>query len=283
MKWSLVTFGAGHWSWSLSTSRLRSQALRSREFADVSVKGEAWLRKKHSHIWSYAQTESGRRGYGYWRWKPHLIWETLSSTPDKSTGVVYLDAGSELNLNSKSRARLHDYFSTAEKMGPVVMSLDHRLIHWCKRETLDYFGINYQVARRLPIVESGQLVLAPTAESFDLVREWTTCADESDGFLFDDQLDSSIQLSGFREHRHDQAVLTCLMYRQGLASIPNEVYFAPTWLPDGEEFPIWSIRNKYPFSRKPGTLGERLIRVGKMVRRVARARLKGASELDSFT
>ena len=271
MNWSLVTFAGGGATWRLAAKRLQRQARRSGVFESVTIRDEQWIARQFP---SLALGAAGPipKGYGYWRWKPHVVLDALQRGRDSGAGVLYLDAGCELNLNTRSRQRLHDYFAMAAAGAPVAMRLPASLAEWCKRETLDYFGLPESVARTTPVIEAGVLALAPTAENIDLVRAWAECSLMDDGFLFDDALEPERQSVLFQEHRHDQAVFSCLMHQRDQKGLPSETYFGPEWLPAGCDFPIWAIRNRLPVSRRPGTAGGTAIALARRVRDLVAAR-----------
>ena len=268
MRWRLYTFAAGSWQWQLAAQRLRYQATNSKAFSEVIIRDSKWLRARNPDVFAQATSESGARGYGYWRWKPLLVLEALRIAAKRGEGVVYVDAGCELNVNRTSLLRLHEYFEMATADQPVAMRLDAPLLSWCKQEVFDRYGLTRSESLSTPVVEAGVLVLAPTRQTTELIEVWARSAGESSGFLFNDEWDPARQSPDFRAHRHDQAVLSCLMHLSGLSGIQSESYFAPSWIPNGSSFPIWAMRNRYPFSRKPGTFS------GSLVTRAVRTRDK---------
>ena len=266
MDWSLYTFAGGKPYWRFAAARLLKQARASGIFSNLSVRDTAWLKASYPSVWRNATSPSGARGFGFWRWKPHLILEALQEASTRGEGVVYLDAGCEINLNGHSRRRFLDYFTLAQEDCPVAMKLDDSLDAWCKREVLQHFGISTTDSGETPVIEAGVLILAPTPRTLNLVKSWAEAADDLEGFLFNDELEPSSQLPNFRDHRHDQAVLSCLMHKEEMCGIPSETYFAPDWAADGRSFPIWALRNRFPFSIKPGTAGNALVNLASLAR-----------------
>lgn len=254
----------------MAAARLRRQAAGSGLFDEIVVKDDQWVKSKLPDVWRATRTDAGSRGYGFWRWKPHLLSQALQDAREKGNGVVYLDAGCELNLNQASVERFKAYFRLAEVRGLVAMTLKDPLSQWCKKEVLDFFHLSDFQSRDTPITQAGVLVLTPTVECLALVEEWASCADVNDGYLFNDELDPSAQQMQFSSHRHDQSVFTCLMSKHGMTGIPDETWFGPAWVPNGCAFPIWAIRNRFPFSRKPGTVGATLIGAAKQLRNCCR-------------
>jgi len=260
VKWDLVVFAAGTLYWRQAAQRLRRQAIASGLFDEVRVADAHWLRNEHPEIWHAARTSSTGIGFGHFRWKPHLIDSALSEAATWGKGVVYLDAGCELNVNTYSVRRFREYLQMSVENGFVAMALELSQGVWTKQETLQFFGMSQDGALKTAQVSASALFFPPTRTSLELVSEWSRSADIMSGFLFDNELDESRQHPKFQAHRFDQSVLTCLVELQGMTTIPDESYFHDEWQTRGSNYPVWVLRNKFPFSRKPGSFGDSAVR-----------------------
>jgi len=216
----------------------------------------------------------GSPGYGNWLWKPFIVHEYFQRSASQGRGLIYLDAGCEINRNPVSTARWLDYQEIAQHDGVLAMRLDQPLNQWCKNETLGYFGFSQEDAKTLPVIEPGVLFLAPNDISEALVHEWSQAIYHREGRLFRDPHDFSKEDSTFIAHRHDQAVFSCLMGHHRLSGIESETYFGPKWKGDAGQYPIWVMRNRYPFSIRPRTWGGTLILIYKKFRSLALGCLK---------
>jgi hypothetical protein len=172
------------------------------------------------------------RGSGLWAWKPHIIMDQLL---DMSEGehLIYADAGVEFIGNVR--------FIT-DRMPPGqdvwLFGNQYQHAHWCKRDvveaimplTLDdakadpatdddslTFGEWWQTAgwaRFNKQCQASVIVVRSSERSRAFINEWLSLClvkhliDDSPG-LVPNHLE-------FREHRHDQAILTTLAYRDGI-------------------------------------------------------------------
>ena len=96
-------------------------------------------------------------------------------------------------------------------------------------------------------VSSGQVLAGiqgylVNSESRRFVREWLyACTLDSGRLLWDENLDHN-EDHRFIEHRHDQSVLSCLVKRKAILTIPDETFHFPKWNKDGDKFPFWATR-----------------------------------------
>lgn len=139
------------------------------------------------------------RGYGFWLWKPYFIDRELKKMKD-GDHLIYCDAGVEIvnNINHILDRMTGDIFLFGNKFQHV---------HWCKAsvmKTINCFDSGSQVQASVIVIRNSK-----TAREF--VNEWLTWCTVSD--MIDDSPSSIPNHPEFKEHRHDQAVLTTLAYR----------------------------------------------------------------------
>lgn len=248
--WTLLTFGGGSWRWRSAAFRLATHARRCTEFDAVSKVTDGDLRNRHPEFWIMHERFllSSHAGFGYWLWKPYLIWSLLAQMGQQRGGVAYIDAGCEFNLNPLSLRRLHFYLSQAELHGFLGMRLAARVGDWCAPSLLEHYGLTESADR--PMVAASTLFVMNTADNRRRMQDWyDECRAGDYAALRPPDAESCVP------HRHDQSVLSCLLALDELPTIPDETYFAPDWLQAGHGYPIWAMRNSLPFSVKPGTPG----------------------------
>lgn len=140
------------------------------------------------------------RGIGYWAWKAALIDIVLGSMQPNDI-LVYSDAGVEFinNINYVVEQTKDVFF-----FGNMW---EHR--HWCKGDAIEAVIPGWDGDDRQ--IQASVLVFRKTAYSVALVKEWLAlcCVKQ----LIDDSPSIAPNREGFREHRHDQAILTCLAIR----------------------------------------------------------------------
>lgn len=153
------------------------------------------------------------RGAGYWRWKPYLLLKHLESVADGDV-VVWLDydlilahdltALFCLGQNSESGVALFHFPCHVER-------------YWTKAELAVAMGATEAMLSTTQIY-GGLVILRKTPESLSFVREWLKWTLE--GEWVTDTLDPSRQDPNFREHRHDQSILSLLAKRRGIKTFP---------------------------------------------------------------
>ena len=144
------------------------------------------------------------RGCGYWLWKPYLIDRELKNMNDGDY-LIYCDAGVEIvnNINHIIDRMTSDIWL----FGNMWQHL-----HFCKADVIDaidpdYDGEDRQAQASVVIIRNSQ-----NAKAF--VSEWLKwCCVPG---LIDDSPSVLVNAEGFREHRHDQAILTCLALRESM-------------------------------------------------------------------
>jgi len=240
-----ITFGAGNSRYRRAAHRVAAQARDTGLFAAAEAITEGELRRHHGAFVEQNASMLRRevRGFGYWIWKPYLIGAALKSPA--ADFLVYVDAGSVLNLDRPAaRRRFDEYLALAEVHGLFAMQGLYDEQDWCKTDTMERTGLRGD-GRASRQVEACLLVIKNSSTTRDFVRTWLhVCCDEGYRYL-DDSPSVQPNAAGFKEHRHDQAILSCLVKVGGIPAIPNESYFANEWSTAGADFPIWAARHRW--------------------------------------
>lgn len=243
----LITFADGSLRWRLAGKRLENQAKQSGWFSSI----RRWnARRLQEEIPAFAEDNPNlnpneTRGYGYWLWRPYILQKELSLLASGDS-LIFLDAGCQLNLTPGSEKRFNEYIQLARTNGNLVMQIDELLWRWCKPDLLSHFT-DFGDTGSLPLLEPGVLILTNSPANRDLTSEWIYWGRKNDFHYIDDSPSRLPTPPGFVEHRHDQAILTCLSSRHPMFAIPQETYFPNAWRDDGARFPIWALRNSTPF------------------------------------
>jgi len=156
------------------------------------------------------------RGFGYWLWKPYVIYKNLKSLNDGDI-LVYSDAGIVIQttnpiLKLYNKQKFYNYFNQIYN-NKGCLSFSTGPFPECKLnkgETLQYFNVYNNTS----ILKSDQL-----AAGFHIIRKcdfttsvynkWWTIAKENPG-LFDDCNSRFENHIDFCENRHDQGVWSLL-------------------------------------------------------------------------
>lgn len=261
MEWEGATFAGGSMAFYLTAHRLRKSARKLsglRKFRIYAPRHVAHLSPDAKRL---MRTSRGKRGYGFWMWKPLVARAGLSTAASRGRNFVYLDAGCHINSTTVAARRFQEYAGLVEERGPIAMRLPGlTLAQWCKRETLEFFEISVETARTTPMFEAGVLLLGRDLKSRELIEDWCAVIHHKEGSLFSDEIHPDGEYSDFIEHRHDSAVLSCIFVATGLQGLVSETYFRGEWLNRAYDFPFWAMRNRYPFSVAPNTLGDQVKR-----------------------
>lgn len=139
---------------------------------------------------------------GYWLWKPYFIDRELKSLPD-NTILLYCDAGVEIvnNINHIIDRMTGDIFLFGNMWQHV---------YWCKADVMKAINCWDSGSQ----VQASVIMIRNTKFAREFVNEWLTWCTVSG--MIDDSPSKCPNHPEFREHRHDQAILTTLAYREKL-------------------------------------------------------------------
>jgi hypothetical protein len=184
------------------------------------------------------------RGFGYWLWKSYIVWKRLQEV-DEGDIVLYCDACTSFHSEAKERflQYLEMLHQSPHKSFFIQMSDDLPLRHWTKADTIH--RLNAKELLDLPIVMATILMVANTQfnRSFFQFLYSVSC----EYSLLDDSPSERTNDPTFREHRHDQSILSILVYKlcsSSIVSIPGEWYF-PKNEPERKQFPFQIQSNAY--------------------------------------
>ena len=144
------------------------------------------------------------RGAGYWLWKPYFILKELEKAQEGDY-IVYTDAG--VNFVADIDELILDMDSDI-----MVFANGWRHGDWCKGDVLKAMNCE-QFADRQQL-QATCLIFYKSKTAVDFVREWLSWCIKPN--FIDDTPSTTPNQKTFREHRHDQAILTNLAYLNDL-------------------------------------------------------------------
>lgn len=156
------------------------------------------------------------RGFGYWLWKPHIIYETLRDVPP-GAWVLYADAGIELLSSVLTLTQFNQDIVLFGNEWPHVM--------FCKRSVWEVMLPGWYDPNQKQVQASVILVRKTTA-SMRFIWEWLQWC-QKPGFI-DDSPSPVTNDPTFKEHRHDQAILTNIAIKHKI-----QLHWWPSCYPDG--------------------------------------------------
>lgn len=146
------------------------------------------------------------RGAGYWLWKPYIINKTINKLNDGDV-LIYSDAGIRL---------INDPKSVIDRMNEDIFFFSNgwRHVEWCKADCMK--AINHWVRLddfKQPQVQASVIFFKVCDNTKRFVKEWLLWC-QMPG-LIDDSPSQLANFQTFADHRHDQAILTCLQIKYG--------------------------------------------------------------------
>jgi hypothetical protein len=144
------------------------------------------------------------RGAGYWLWKPYFIDLALSSL-NEGDYLVYTDAGVTF---------VNDISHLIGAMDSDIMVFGNRWRHgdWCRMDVLKAMGCAHETNREQ--LQASCIILRKSTLSVEFVSDWLYFC-TLNRYITDDP-SSLPNEPTFREHRHDQAILTNMALLYGL-------------------------------------------------------------------
>lgn len=194
----------------------------------------------------FTQPTNPARAWSHWAFKPAIILDQLNTVNRISPAryLIYADAGVEFINNVKH---------IIDRMDQDVFLFGNNWwhAHWCKRDVIDAVWPPDSLPPRDGWGSFGKQVQASVTffrvsdYSRAFVAEWLKWCLFEGGRLIDDSPSRLPNHPEFREHRHDQAILTTLAYREGIKlhywpAMYNDGAFVYEKLPEyaGDDYPI---------------------------------------------
>jgi hypothetical protein len=246
MTWYFITFGGGAFRYRFMAKRLATQARRVSGVTPIAVTDHTlakYIGSEAAHeVANFARRES--QGYGLWLWKP-LITQAILNRND-ADGVIYADAGCELNVTTKSIERLHAWLGSTSIDGYRIWQVEgpwsDRM--YSRRAVSDRLDLD-SAALNSRQIQATAWILAKTPDTLRFVDDWVRLAIDDEHSLLVDRSTPNDEDVEFVAHRHDQSIFSCLSKAYGWRAVPNETHFGPDrWDSAGSSYPIWSIRNR---------------------------------------
>lgn len=244
---------------SSTSERFTREAVSLRTFDYVRVYSEFdFSSELQSQFGEYLQP--GVRGFGYWVWKPWIIKNELESLRDGDL-LVYSDVG--FTLRPEGRHRLGEYLdkATNSDLGILLFQAvrpgaespvkdDGRSIpawfdrYWTKADLLDYFDVRKSVEIiDTPQIQSGLIFIRKCKESVEFIDKWLEVF-KFNMNLVDDSESMIKNYHGFREHRHDQSVLSLLGKIHRAETVSSSEFWIPKWW---SSLADWKLLEETPF------------------------------------
>jgi hypothetical protein len=212
MKYHFISYATGDFvprAEALVTSAVTHGFTHGRVFCPDDLAGTEFARRNRDIL-------SQPRGAGYWLWKPYLIRQVLKMCqPDDI--VFYCDAG-RLDYYQFTRFPSHlverlRANNAGFLLGPAVGHLG-LIGDWTKRDCLILMNADEEVIRKKPLLMTWSL-WTPSTRAFQFLDSWQHYAEDSRCLTDLPNTLGQDNHPGYREHRHDQSILSILAHQCG--------------------------------------------------------------------
>ena len=166
---------------------------------------------------------SGERGNGWWAWKPYIILDSLESMEDGEV-LIYSDAGLEVIDD------LTPLFEIGESndSGRMIFKLPwvgakHIAKIWTKRDCFVLMKCDEEKYWNAPMTNGAVSLWKKSPENIEFLKEWQRYLLDPRIVTDDANFAGKPNFMEFKDHRHDQSVLTMLATKYDI-----ELYRDPT-------------------------------------------------------
>lgn len=278
MRTELISFADSRLSGSVA--RFKDQAAAIQVIDSVRVFSERDFTEEFQSQFN-DHLQPGIRGFGYWVWKPWIIQTPLKQLFE---GDILIYAHIGCHINPAGRKRLLEYIDRVNRSKSGVLGFqairpepdgpvtdDGRSLptwldkYWAKGDLIDYFEVRESPEiTDSPAIQAGIICFRKCASSLSFVNDWLTVF-QTNFELVDDSPSRSPNFQGFREHRHDQSVLSILGKLNQIDTVSTSEFWMPRWwssIADWkalENTPFHAVRDLQliPNKQKPGLTGMR--------------------------
>ena len=253
-KWIALTAGLGTSEFEAAADRVKERLEKFPQINMVKAVKSGDLRVECPRVFEKYEDylNSRTKGYGYMAYKAELVQSAFEGAYGECDGVIWVDAGCEVVVNSLSKKKLDDFINYAEENGVACFTLDTDELMYTKRDLFRAFpSIDPESAG--PQIQTTWFLLHGSTGK-QVSQEWLRVV--MDGI---ENLDLSPSRNGehpeFIEHRNDQSIfsLVCkeleikpMAYKpvNGNSSFKSSLRGIP--------HPFWTSRNRTGQTTIPG-------------------------------
>jgi hypothetical protein len=160
------------------------------------------------------------RGFGYWIWKPFIILDEIVKL-NKNDILIYVDS-TDLPSKSFFEFLLH-HFNEND-----ALFVNRGYIHgeWTKRDCFHFMNSDNDDFYYEVQIEAGIIGMKNTKSNVELLNEWFFYMKNPNILTDTPNICGLPNLKNFKDHRHDQSILTNLIIKRGIKSINlNDLVF----------------------------------------------------------
>jgi len=192
--------------------RIKRQAINSNFFTSIDIYNETNTPGIEIHV---DFIKKNKRGYGYWFWKPLVILDMMNKY-EKDSIIIYADAGCEIIKNEKTTVLFNKYISDVKNHSSHRLGFvnNHNEYMWTKQDLFDYIKSDNEHKKSKQLC-GGIQILLNTESNKKLMQEWLEIMTIDNYHYVNDNPSILKNHPNFKEHRHDQSVISLLKKKYG--------------------------------------------------------------------
>ncbi len=186
------------------------------------------------------------RGGGYYIWKPWVIYRTLEQMEEGEI-LFFLDAGCTIMHGEKAKDTFKGYIEKLEEV-PILSCLTAKRprisgfvrfyeYQWTKMDLFNHLDA-HEFKDEIQIC-SGFLGVRKCEAAMEFVAKWRDTMRISNSHMARDSPSVIPNYPDFREHRHDQSVLSLLVRKHNYGILEDQLL---TYDHDKITYPFWATR-----------------------------------------
>jgi hypothetical protein len=172
-----------------------------------------------------------RRGYGFWCWKPYLIRKAVENLQE---GEVLMYCDSQLAFVANPAP----LFELCKREGGILLfhQLRERQYNrkWTRRECFRRMDCDEPKYWDAPQVNAAMQFYMDTPRTMEFLQEWERW--NSDWMVVGDGPGGEVEDPTFRDHRHDQSILSIMAVKWGLTLYPDPSQFGVGYKQAGRNY-----------------------------------------------
>jgi hypothetical protein len=180
------------------------------------------------------------RGYGYWTWKPLVMRQMMNRYPDGDI-LMYADAGCSICTDPAARKQFKQWILDVREHPThrLAFQMNWPEETWTKGELFAFMDCDSDVYRTSGQHSASIQVYMNTPENRAFMDEYVRITTADNFHYVSDEPSRTANAPSFRDHRHDQSIVSLLFKKHGAKQYPDH------WMTPG--FPILTARRKFRF------------------------------------
>ena len=165
-----------------------------------------------------------RRGAGYWLWKPYIILKSLVENMNEGDLLLYQDAGAYLVRSAGPLLKLCEQ----DKEGIIIFRLSKIEQEYTKKDAFILMNMSIPEASETFQRLASFVVVRKSCASVQFVMEWLAYLSDRRIASDDHNTLGVPNPKCFRDHRHDQSVISLLSKKWGLRAYRDPSQYGET-------------------------------------------------------